>query len=166
MKLIIVTGTPGTGKTHLSKILAKELGYHYLDIQKLGKGIYSGYDKSRKVKIVAISKMISAFIRLYNQKKKVHYKGIIFDSHLSHYLPRSLVDLCIVLTCDIKKLKQILEKRGYNKKKIRENLDAEIFEICYNEALERRHNILKIDTSKGFTLNAWKAIVKKVKQFL
>ncbi len=161
MKVVAITGTPGTGKTYLSKILAKKLGFYYVDIPKLGNSIYAGYDKSRRVKIVDTNKMVIAFKRLYNHAKNQNYKGIIFDSHLSHYLPRKLVELCIVLICDIKKLKRILEKRGYTSKKIRENLDAEIFEICYNEAIEKGHKVLKIDTT---TLNkkSLSKIVNKV----
>lgn len=166
MKVIAVTGSTGTGKTYISKILSKEVGYSYIAISKLGRDIYSGYDKSRKTKIVDVNKMISEFKKLYKKYKGKNKKGIIFDTHLSHYLPKNLVDICLVLACDIKKLKKILEKRGYNNKKIRENIDAEIFEVCYNEALGQGHKILKIDTSKRLTKKAWKIILRKVNKFL
>ena len=32
--IIIVTGTPGTGKSSFSKLLAKELNYTYLDVNE------------------------------------------------------------------------------------------------------------------------------------
>ena len=53
---------------------------------------------------------------------------------MSHHLPKSLVDLCIVTVCNLKILQERLEKRRYGKKKIRENLDAEIFGVCVEEA--------------------------------
>ena len=34
MKPIIITGTPGTGKTTLAKLLSKSNGYQYLDVSK------------------------------------------------------------------------------------------------------------------------------------
>ena len=51
MKVLIVTGTPATGKTTLSKKLAKKLNFHYLDVNKVIKkyNISEGYDKKRKI---------------------------------------------------------------------------------------------------------------------
>jgi broad-specificity NMP kinase len=46
----------------------------------------------------------------------------------------------------LKKLKKRLEKRNYSKSKIRENLDAEIFDVCLVEAKEKGHKIKVIET--------------------
>ena len=46
----------------------------------------------------------------------------------------------------LKTLKKRLEKRGYSKEKVRENLDAEIFDTCRIEALEAGHNVEVIYT--------------------
>ena len=35
MKVIIISGTPGTGKTTLAKKLAKKLDFEYIDINKI-----------------------------------------------------------------------------------------------------------------------------------
>ena len=75
-------------------------------------------------------------------------KDLVIDSHLSHYLPKKYVDLCVVTKCDLKVLKKRLEKRKYSKEKIRENLDVEIFDICLNEAKEKGHKVKVVDTSK------------------
>ena len=69
---------------------------------------------------------------IINNKIKKTKNDIIIDSHLSHYLPRKYVDLCIVTKCDIKVLKNRLKNKKYSKSKVRENLDAEIFDICLN----------------------------------
>jgi len=42
-----------------------------------------------------------------------------------------------------------LKRRKYSKEKIRENLDAEIFDVCLNEAMERKHKMLVLDMTKG-----------------
>ena len=73
-------------------------------------------------------------------------KGIVIDSHLSHHLPKKLVSQCIVMRCSLKTLVRRLQKKGYSKRKIRENLEAEIFEVCLQEARERGHAI-KVITS-------------------
>ncbi|MDO8655853.1 MAG: AAA family ATPase, partial [Nanoarchaeota archaeon] len=76
-------------------------------------------------------------------------RGLIIDSHISHLLPSKIVDLCIVLTCShLKVLQKRLQQRKYSQSKIRENLDAEIFQICLMEAREMRHKIIIFDTSK------------------
>ena len=85
---------------------------------------------------------------------------MIIDSHLSHYLPRKYVDLCIVTKCDIKELNKRLKKKKYNKSKIQENLQAEIFDICLNEAREGKHKIAIVNTTKHFNINS---LAKKIR---
>jgi len=60
-------------------------------------------------------------------------KGVVFDSHLSHYLPRKYVDLCIVTKTNTKKLYDRLKRRKYPKSKIDENMEAEIMQIILEE---------------------------------
>ena len=150
----MVTGVPGTGKTAIAKKLAKRLNYHYIDVNKLVSkhNISEGYDKKRRTKIVDIKKLNKILIDFIEKIKRIN--GIVIDSHLSHYLPKKYVDLCIITKCDIKELNKRLKKRKYSKNKIQENLQAEIFNICYNEALERRHKIIIIDTTKGFNISS------------
>ncbi len=163
MKTILVTGTPGTGKTAISKKLAAKLNYYYLDVNKLISKykLSEGYDKKRKTKIVDINKLNKKLIKkiktltkkFINEKSNKKIKGIIIDSHLSHYLPKRYVDFCIVTKCDIKELSKRLKKKKFNKNKIQENLQAEIFDMCLNEARTRRHKIIIIDTTKGFNID-------------
>ena len=171
MKVIIATGTPGTGKTTLSKKLAKKLNFSYLDVNETIKkyNIAEGYDKKRKTKIVDVKKLNKALIKeisiiknslnkqtinkkLSKKSNKKIKEGIIIDSHLSHYLPKKYVDLCIVAKCDLKVLEKRLKEKKYDKNKVRENLDAEIFDICLNEAKESRHKVIVIDTTKGINI--------------
>ncbi len=150
MKVIIVTGSPGTGKTKIAKKLAKEKKYEYINIAKLVKSgkLYDRYDRKRRTYVVDTKKLNKFLIEIIKIHKCNKTKGIVIDSHMSHYLPKKYVDLCIVTKCGLKKLKKRLEKRKYNKKKIRENLDCEIFDICLNEAMEKGHKVKIVDTSK------------------
>ena len=150
MKTITVTGSVGTGKTTIAKKLSKELNYNYIDVNKLIKEnkLSSGYDKKRKCKIIDTKKLNRILIKLIKESKE----NLIIDSHLSHYLPKKYVDLCIVTKCNLKTLKKRLEKRKYTKSKIRENLDCEIFDICLNEAKENKHNIFVISTTKRLNI--------------
>lgn len=151
MKVIIVTGSVGTGKTILAKKLSKKLNYRCIDVNKLitKNKLSSGYDRKRKCRIVDIKKLNNFLINLIKNSKK----NMIIDSHLSHYLPKRYVDLCIVTKCDLKELNKRLKKRKYNKNKIKENIECEIFDVCLNETKEAGHNVLVVDTTKGINID-------------
>lgn len=148
MAIIIITGTPGTGKTDLAKLIEKELGFRRIDVNKLieEQNLCEDYDEARQCKIIDSDKLSAALITIITESKKKKEK-LVIDSHLAHRLPKKYVDLCIVTKCDLKTLKQRLEARNYSEQKVRENLDAEIFDNCLTEAVEVGHKILIIDTS-------------------
>ncbi len=162
MKTFIITGTPGTGKTTLAKALSKKSNYEYINVNKIINkyNISEGYDKKRKTKIVDIKKLNKYLIMEINNAKSNKSNGIIIDSHLSHHMPKRYVDLCIVTKCNLKILEKRLKKKKYSKEKIRENLDAEIFDICLQEAKEKGHKIKIIDASKRIEI---KNIINKIK---
>ncbi len=140
--IIIVTGTPGVGKSVIAKTLAKKLKFKYIDINKFVKvnKIYEEYDNKRKCYVVDTKKLNKALI------KEIINKDVIVDGHLSHYLDKKYVDWCVVVKCDLKLLKKRLEKRKYSKEKIRENLDSEIFDVCLSEARELQDRIIVINS--------------------
>ena len=156
--LILITGTPGTGKTKIAQFLSKALHYKYLDVHRLisSKKLWSSYDDKRHCYVVDKKKLVAMLLQEVKKNK-----NSVFDSHMSHYLPK--VDLCIVTHCDIKVLKKRLEKRTYSKLKVRENLDAEIFQVCLTEAQEQGHRLIEVDTTHGFNK---RKLVKDVKQWM
>ena len=156
--IVCVTGSCGTGKTTVAKALAKKYNLQNVDVGMLIKKnkLYDSYDRSLQTYIVdekKVKKFLENFIRFH--------KNVVLDSHLSHYLNKKYVDVCVVVKCDIKALKKRLINRGYSLNKIRENLDAEIFDVCFAEALEHGHRIVTIDTSKGFKYSLLENIFNK-----
>ncbi len=145
MACIIVTGTPGTGKTTIAKEIARKLKFKYIDANDIIKKekLREKYDKERDTYIVNERKLAKALVEIAKKEKNV-----IIDSHMSHFMPKKYVGLCIVTKCKIPELKKRMRKRGYNELKTKENIDAELFDICLNEAYEFGHDLLVIDTTK------------------
>ncbi len=145
MKVFIVTGTPGTGKTTFAKLLARQRRACYIDVAKLIKAqkLYIGYDRSLRSYVADVTKVV----RCLQQVIKRSSEDIVIDSHLSHYLPAKYVDRCYVAVCDLRTLRRRLQRRRYPKQKIRENMDAEILQVCLLEAVSRKHKVTVVDTS-------------------
>ncbi len=145
--IIAITGTPGTGKTSVSKILQKK-GYKIIDLNKIAceKNFIIGRDEKRDSSIVDIKKF-----NIYVKKNYTGKKIVFIEGHLSHLL--KTVDKVIVLRCHPNKLKKNLTKKGWNVEKIKENLEAEMLDIILCEAVDihPKKNIFEVDvTNKTF----------------
>ncbi len=137
--VIALTGTPGVGKTSVARIL-KRKGFVVVPLNRLiaKKKLYSGYDKERKCYIADMRK-IKRFVKEIEEQNPE--KIIVIDSHLSHLVP---VDFSIVLRCKLDELEKRMKKKRWNRKKIQENLEAEMLDIISLEA----KNKVEIDTTK------------------
>ncbi len=163
MRVLAITGTPGTGKSTLAKLLEKKLGFFRLELHSHYPEISTGYDKRNKcyeVDGIKFEKLVRRTIK----EKEGKFPGIIIDTHMSHKLSKRMIDLCIVLTCsDLKELERRLKKRRYSKTKTRENLDAEIFQTCSVEARERGHKIIVFNGQETPLAQISKEIQKKLR---
>ncbi|MBU0756446.1 MAG: adenylate kinase family protein [Nanoarchaeota archaeon] len=150
-KIIVVSGTPGTGKTSFSKMISDNFGYKYIDVNTIIRKYHlsEGYDKKRDCQIVDADRLM-LFLRdeilRFKKLKNSKYTGLVIDSHLSHNLSPIYVDLCFITKCSLPTLKKRLSARGYSEEKIRENLDSEIFDICRVEAAENGHKVEIVET--------------------
>ncbi len=156
-KAIVVTGTPGTGKTTLAKRLSKLLGYPYVDVNDiiLRYGLSEGYDKERDCKIVDTKELNKILIDIIRSSDS----PLVIDSHLAHFLPKRFVSLCIITRCNLKLLRSRLKRRHYSDEKIAENLESEIMEVIPDEVFKKKHNFFFVDTDKKID---YKKLVKKI----
>jgi len=145
---IIVTGTPGTGKTTFAIKLSNELGAVYVQLNRyISKfGLYSGYDRQRRTKIVNLLKTRTSLNRLVTSSKAT----LVLDSHIPDVIiPGRRIRKVFVLRCNPRILESRLKRKKWPARKIRENLLAELLDSCLTTAVEcygRRH-IVQLDTS-------------------
>ena len=145
--IILITGTPGVGKTTVSSILVEKIGAYLVNINELvdEKHLYTGIDEERGYKIVdmdALFKEMDEIIKNVDDPDK----HIIVEGHLSHLFENS--DLAIVLRANPDVLHHRMETKGWKAAKIRENIEAEAIDICSYEAFEiHGDKVNEIDTS-------------------
>ncbi|KAJ5095149.1 hypothetical protein N7532_007440 [Penicillium argentinense] len=130
---IIVTGTPGVGKTVHCEKLAEDLGLKHLSVNQVAKerNCFDGKDKKRGSDIVDEDKLLDAI------EHEVLLGGYLIDWHACDLFPKSWIDLVVVLRCpETTTLYDRLASRGYAPNKLEENIDAEIFGVLMDEARE------------------------------
>ncbi len=142
---IVITGTPGTGKSTYAKKLGQELDLPVINITELLKerGLDTEWDDKRNcflIDVVELGKILDELIH--------HDPDFILEGHLAHYLPPEHAERVIVTKCSLPELKKRLEERGYDAQKVRENLDCEIFDVCHVEATEFGHDPEVVWTSE------------------
>jgi len=145
--LILITGSVGTGKSSVSKALAKLVSHKTVEVGKIvlqnKKTLSSGFDKERDSAITDIKKT-----RAYLKKKGLLSKGHIVESHYSQELV-DRPDWVFVLRCEPKELDKRLMKREYPEKKRAENIVAEILDSCLVESEEKfgKDCVIEVDTT-------------------
>ncbi len=135
MAAVIITGTPGTGKTTVSKILAKTLKSSLIPLNDLidEKHLYNGYDDEKGYKIVDME----ALSREINQILAATDEQVIIEGHLAHDFDKDeLVTSVIVLRTRPNILRRRLCNREWSDSKITENVEAEALDLCTYEAVE------------------------------
>lgn len=129
---IIITGTPGVGKTTHCESLAAKTGLHHLSINEVVKkhsiGEASNDPDDPNLQIVDEDRLLDVI------ENDLEDGGQIIDWHACDLFPPRQIDLVAVLRCDNKILYDRLKARGYGEKKLQENLDCEIMEVLVQEA--------------------------------
>lgn len=125
--MICIAGTPGTGKTSIAGKL-KELGYEVKSVMDVANECVVGMESGEL---------------LLDEKclRKIRVEGIV-EGHLSYLMN---CDIVIVLRAHLKEIYYRLRDRGYDRKKIMDNLESEALNVIGDEAREiHDHRVIEL----------------------
>jgi adenylate kinase len=128
-RIIVITGTPGVGKTTIAKALAKRLNALYVSVGELVKdeNLIVGVDEDRNTLIADLKRLTRRINTIILQASQ----DVIVEGHYaSDVLQKNLVSFAFVLRKNPEDLKMILEKKGFEEKKILENIASELLDVC------------------------------------
>ena len=149
-RVILITGTPCVGKSTIAKILTDKLNAEYINLTNYAKthNLTVDEDKERQTIIINEKSMRQELKKAIQDSTK---QTIIIDGHYAPAVtPGELVSTVFVLRRNPKELKIFMQKRGYTRTKLWENLSAEILDSCLIEAVQtQKGKVCEIDaTSK------------------
>ncbi len=140
--LIGLTGTPGTGKTSVSKFLERKRHWKIIHLNEMIKEehLYTEIDVERDAVIADMELVRKRLEDIIGGKEN---EVIVLESHLAHYI----ADIVIVLRVCPPELERRLKARGYSEEKIRENIEAEALDVILVEAFEWCEKVFEINTT-------------------
>ena len=137
-RVILITGTPCTGKSTVANQLTAELNALYINLTELAKthSLTMGEDKTRNTIIVDEEKMRKKTAETIGGTEKT---TVIVDGHYAAaVVPKRYVTYVFVLRRNPIELRKFMEKRGFSDVKLRENIASEILDVCLVEALQEQ----------------------------
>ncbi|XP_034107997.1 adenylate kinase isoenzyme 6 homolog [Drosophila nasuta] len=129
---ILVTGTPGAGKSYLCERLAAQLKFTWLDCSKIAKDeeFVLEYDEEYDCPVLDEDKLMDHLEPLMAEG------GNIVEYHSCDFFPERWFQAVFVVTCPNTTLYDRLKARNYNEKKLNSNMQCEIFCTILDEARE------------------------------
>lgn len=135
---IVITGTPGTGKSVIARKLSALLGLELVDLKKIVRARKLAAGREHEVDIGKLAAALG-FLRRRN--------GYVVEGHLACEL-KLPADFVFVLRTNPRVLGRRLSKRGYGARKLDDNLTAEMLDYCTQRVeQEYRKKPLELDTS-------------------
>ncbi len=148
MSVILIGGTPGTGKTEVAKILGERLDLQVISLGELAleADCVSSHDEDRDTSVVDEDCLVDA---IEGKIQEVNEEAI-FEGHYIDLVPYSVVSHVFVLRTHPEVLKHRLMRRGWAMKKVQENVEAEVLGVCQLDAHESfgEDEVTDIDTTE------------------
>lgn len=141
---VFISGTPCTGKTTVSEVLASKLNCRLIKINDLAidNGFVLGIDDEKGYKVIDIDALDSKVNEIIESSDEM----LVFEGHLAHLCNGATKVIVLRVRPEI--LQKRLEERDYSDSKIRENLEAEALGVCTAEAYDiYGENVCEVDAS-------------------
>ncbi|MFH1306345.1 MAG: AAA family ATPase [Candidatus Micrarchaeota archaeon] len=156
---ILLTGSPGTGKTEVARAFCKKFGWKYLSLTDLVNeyGLYSKIDEKDKSRIAELEKLQ----KIANEKIHQSKKPVLVEGHLGCEIELK-VQRVLVLRLNPVDLVNRLEKRRYSKAKVEKNMLAEVLDYCTltSEKCYRKSRVFELDTTGMNKSDVMKALIE------
>ncbi|NHV99387.1 MAG: AAA family ATPase [Thaumarchaeota archaeon] len=152
-RVIVVTGTPGTGKTSLCRyIVNRNKDWIHLDLGRFAAeaNAITGYDYSLETGIVDMSILKKALRKHVSNSVEEGVRLLIDGHYAAEVSPAEYVNYCLVLRCRPDVLwRRLRSVKGYGEEKARRNVESEITDYCYLMAKLhfKRKRIVQLDTT-------------------
>ncbi|KAL1208598.1 Adenylate kinase isoenzyme 6 -like protein [Cardamine amara subsp. amara] len=129
---LLITGTPGTGKSTTASAVAQATNLRYICIGDLvkEKNLHDGWDDKFK------SYIINEDLVCDELEDVMVGGGNIVDYHGCDFFPERWFDGVVVLQTENSILYDRLTRRGYSGTKLSNNLQCEMYQVLHEEAKE------------------------------
>jgi len=149
-RIIIVTGTPGVGKTELSRLLARETQSELINLGELVKRekLYRRFDPSTRSYIIDEPRTRRRLQSIFTSSTG---KRLVVETHwLGKFMPKRPGMVALVVRLDPLTLARRLNARKWPKKKTWENVEAELIDLALFESLKflGRKRVYEIDATR------------------
>uniref|UniRef100_A0A182QZT9 Adenylate kinase isoenzyme 6 homolog n=1 Tax=Anopheles farauti TaxID=69004 RepID=A0A182QZT9_9DIPT len=150
---ILVTGTPGTGKSELCRRLVEQLGLQWRSVSEIvsENKFVEEYDEEFECPVLDEDRLLDYLEPL------MQHGGNVVEYHSSEFFPERWFAAVYVIRCSTSLLYDRLQARDYGKHKIKSNMECEIFQIPLDEARDayRKEIIYELvsDTEEDLVTN-------------
>mmetsp|Transcript_35707 Transcript_35707/g.83032 ORF Transcript_35707/g.83032 Transcript_35707/m.83032 type:complete len:177 (-) Transcript_35707:3189-3719(-) len=158
---ILVTGTPGVGKSSTASLIAEKTGLKYICVGDIVKenACHEGMDTEYDSLILDEDKLVDVLEPMVGAEG-----GCIIDFHSCDFFPERWFDLVIVLRARTEVLYDRLLARGYSEKKRTENIECEIMMVVLEEAKDGYDEEI-VQELQSNTIEEMNSNVERVKQW-
>ena len=146
--IIAISGSVGSGKTTITKNLAKRLDCSVVNLSDLAKKHSVEDAPELETFDFDIDALLEDVYKLIRECRRED-RSLILEGHFAHFIDFKLVDFLFVINRDLKDLKSVYTQRGYNDRKIKENLEVEALNVCFYEGIENGYRELKGESIDG-----------------
>lgn len=131
---LLVSGTPGVGKSLLAGRLATALDMRLINVGAFARehDCLGAWDEAYQSHELEEERLLDLLEGEVGQGEG----GVVVEHHVTDLFPERWFDLVVVLRCDNTALYDRLAARGYTGRKLEENLQCEIFQTVLEEARE------------------------------